>query len=323
MIVISHKTEAAKFRTPCLLLVILAMSSLTRAERLPIKTYTTVDGLAHNNINKIVRDSRGFLWFCTGDGLSRFDGYTFASYGTDQGLPHREVNDFLETRSGEYWVATHAGLVRFNPKAPPERRVVYINGANENVSRAGPMFTVIAPDGEDRYARAITVLFEDHSGVIWCGTYKGLYRLERAQSRFSLRPIKPINLEMPSGEGQNIADLLEDRCGSLWIAAYSGLYRRWPDGSVARYTKRDGLPDDYLHDLFEDHEGRLWAGTRYGGFFQFAADDTRRPLVVLQAFSIREGMPTPWVFQLFETSDHKFWVATSRGLLQFFPNRDD
>ena len=101
MIVISHKTEAAKFRTPCLLLVILAMSSLTRAERLPIKTYTTVDGLAHNNINKIVRDSRGFLWFCTGDGLSRFDGYTFTNYGTDQGLPHRVVSDFLETRGGE------------------------------------------------------------------------------------------------------------------------------------------------------------------------------------------------------------------------------
>ena len=72
------------------------MSSLARAERLPVKTYTTVDGLAHNNINKIVRDSRGFLWFCTGDGLSRFDGYTFTNYGTDQGLPLNTVNDLLE-----------------------------------------------------------------------------------------------------------------------------------------------------------------------------------------------------------------------------------
>ena len=317
MSVISRKTGAAKFRAPCLLLALLAVSSLTRAERLPIKTYTTVDGLAHNNINKIVRDSRGFLWFCMGDGLSRFDGYTFTTYGTDQGLPHREVTDFLETRGGEYWVATKGGLVRFNPKAPPERRVVY---ANENDSRAEPMFTVIAPDGGDRYARAITVLLEDHSGAMWCGSYKGLYRLERAQGRFALRPIK---MEMPEGEGQYIADLLEDRCGSLWIAAYSGLYRRWPDGSVARYTKRDGLPDDFLHDLFEDHEGRLWAGTRYGGFFQFAADDSRRPPVVLQSFSMREGMSTPWVFQLFETSDRKFWVASAFGLLQFFPNRDE
>jgi ligand-binding sensor domain-containing protein len=164
-------------------------------------------------------------------------------------------------------LATNAGLVRFNPKAPPERRVVY---ANENGSRAGPMFTVIAPEEGDRYARAITVLLEDHSGVIWCGSLEGVYRLERAQGRFALRPVK---MEMPEGEGQNINDLLEDKRGSLWIAAPSGLYRRWLDGSVARYTKRDGLPDDFLHDLFEDHEGRLWAGTRYGGFFQFAADD--------------------------------------------------
>src|SRR5262249_17692366 len=294
-------------------------SSLTRAERLPIKTYTTVDGLAHNNINKIVRDSRGFLWFCTGDGLSRFDGYTFTNYGTDQGLPHREVNDFLETRGGEYWVATNAGLVRFNPKTPPPRSVVH---ARENDSRAGPMFTGIVPDEKDLSARANTVLLEDHSGVIWCGAYKGLYRLEAAKGHFELRS---INIGIPEKweEGRIVSDLLEDRRGSLWVAAPGGLYRRWPDGSSAHYTKRDGLPDEYLHDLFEDHEGRLWAGTRYGGFFQFVADDTRRPPVVLQAFSTREGMPAPWVFQLFETSDRKFWVGTSRGLLQFFPNRDD
>ena len=96
-----------------------AVSNPTQAERLPIKTYTTVDGLASNAINRIVRDSRGFLWFCTSDGLSRFDGYTFTNYGTGQGLPHGEVADFLETREGEFWVATGAGLVRLNPKAPP------------------------------------------------------------------------------------------------------------------------------------------------------------------------------------------------------------
>lgn len=32
-----------------------------RAELLPLKAYTVADGLAHNVINKIVRDSRGFL----------------------------------------------------------------------------------------------------------------------------------------------------------------------------------------------------------------------------------------------------------------------
>jgi len=67
------------------------------AERLPLKTYTTADGLAHNVINKIVRDSRGFLWFCTVEGLSRFYGYTFTTYGVDAELPSPVINDLLGT----------------------------------------------------------------------------------------------------------------------------------------------------------------------------------------------------------------------------------
>src|SRR6266566_4878167 len=97
--------------TVLLLLVVLA--PFAQSERLPIKIYSTADGLPHNVVNKIVRDSRGFLWFCTEDGLSRFDGYKFTNYGTNQGLPHPVVNDLLEARSGEFWLATNGGLVRF------------------------------------------------------------------------------------------------------------------------------------------------------------------------------------------------------------------
>ncbi len=76
------------------------------AARLPLKTYTVADGLPHNTINCIVRDSRGFLWFCTAEGLSLFDGYRFTNFGVDQGLPNPHVTAILETREGEYWVAT-------------------------------------------------------------------------------------------------------------------------------------------------------------------------------------------------------------------------
>ena len=50
-------------------------SARNRAEQLPIRTYTTADGLPRDRVYKIVPDPRGFLWFCTYDGLSRFDGY--------------------------------------------------------------------------------------------------------------------------------------------------------------------------------------------------------------------------------------------------------
>src|SRR5215470_2463138 len=140
------------------LFLLLLISKSISAERLPIKTYTTVDGLASNAINRIVRDSRGFLWFCTSNGLSRFDGYAFTNFGTEQGLPHPYVTALLETRDGGYWVATGAGLVRFDPKAPPYRRVVY---ANDPDSHTPHMFTVIVPEEGDRYARSIVSLLED------------------------------------------------------------------------------------------------------------------------------------------------------------------
>ncbi len=287
------------------------------AERLPLRAFTTADGLPADNVNRIVRDSRGFLWFCTTDGLSRFDGYTFANYGTDHGLPHPNVTNFLETRTGEFWVATHGGLVRFNPKGMPTKNVVNVQDAS--VDKA-PMFAVILPEDQDRRAKAVEVVLEGRNGVIWVGTYKGLYRLERTANSYSLRVVE-IGMPADTPEQSHISDLLEDRHGSLWVATSSGLYRVWPDGTTARYTSRDGVLGEHFHDLFEDHEGRLWAGTRNNGFFRFVADETHAPPAIVRAYKKWDGA-TVWVNQLFETSDHRFWVAANSGLVEFFPDRD-
>ena len=64
----------------CALTVLFVLTATAaRAERLPIRAYTTDDGLADERIKCIVPDSRGFLWFCGADGLSRFDGRGFTT----------------------------------------------------------------------------------------------------------------------------------------------------------------------------------------------------------------------------------------------------
>src|ERR1035441_1739087 len=82
-------TEGAMRR----LTILMALSAfLLKSELLPIRTYTTADGLAADRVDRIVADSRGFLWFCTPEGLSRFDGNRFVNYGVEEGLPHAAVN---------------------------------------------------------------------------------------------------------------------------------------------------------------------------------------------------------------------------------------
>src|SRR5262245_17489365 len=85
---------------------------VARAERLPIRVYTSADGLPHDRISQIVRDSHGFLWFCTAaGGLSRFDGARFTTYSRAEDFPHHSINGILEDTDGTYWIATNGGGV--------------------------------------------------------------------------------------------------------------------------------------------------------------------------------------------------------------------
>jgi signal transduction histidine kinase/ligand-binding sensor domain-containing protein len=275
------------------------------AERLPIRAYTTADGLAHNEVNTIVRDSRGFMWFATGDGLSRFDGYTFTNYSVEQGLPHRRVTDLLETRSGELWVATFGGLVRFRPDHTP-------------------MFTTIVPADDDPRARALLTLLESADGTIWCGTRKGLLRLDGNGNRFALTPVA-IGMLEEHPEQKYVNGLIEDEHHSLWIATPGGLYRRWSDGTAARYAPTDLVAGrfgplhrsyDHLHDLTKDRQGRIWATARGLGFFRLAADAGGRPPSVEEVHAYPKPLSS-WVEQILETSDGRLWVASNVGLLEW------
>ncbi len=101
-----HQDSSLRCRLVLLPAIILALPLAVLAQQLPLKTYTTSDGLIRDYISRIVLDSRGFLWFCTPEGLSRFDGYAFTNtnYGAADGL-QRSVRDLLPASDGTYWIA--------------------------------------------------------------------------------------------------------------------------------------------------------------------------------------------------------------------------
>src|SRR5260370_31179318 len=94
--------------------VLLVLAGLLHAAHPPLRLFTTDDGLVRNWIKRIRRASRGYLWLCTVDGMSIFDGSRFKNFTTSDGLPSRLVNDVLETHDGEYFIATNAGISRFH-----------------------------------------------------------------------------------------------------------------------------------------------------------------------------------------------------------------
>ena len=230
----------------CVLVFIVASS--VAAERLPIRIYTTEDGLAHANVRRIVRDPRGFLWFCTIDGLSRFDGAEFVTYRTGDGLPDPWVTDLLTTRDGTYWVATNGGVARFDALTQRLPR----DGDRRAEQRAGRSFSGVAFEGSAKQ-RQVRVLLEDRAGRVWAGAVGGLSVLDRRLSPASFRPVV-------ASPRATVTSLIESADGTLWIGTLDGLFHRQLSGEVSPEPTalRSGVR--YVRALAQDKDGRLWVG---------------------------------------------------------------
>lgn len=95
--------------TICLLTVL----TNTRAERMELRStsLSTADGLPSNTVRRILQDSKGFLWFGTTNGLSRYDGSTFLNFQSDFGstnlsLTHNNINNLQEGPYEFLWIGT-------------------------------------------------------------------------------------------------------------------------------------------------------------------------------------------------------------------------
>jgi len=255
------------------------------AEQLPIRSYTAADGLAGDRIDCIVPDSRGFVWFCTPEGLTRFDGYRMVTYGTREGLPDREIHAFLETRSGVYLVGTGHGLSQFNS--------------------AGNSGFVTYKEGHALLDKPIFSLRESASGTIWCGAGS---RLLEALSSGTAGPAK-----WTAPEGVWITDINEDSAGKLWVATNAGIYVFGKNGGVQHIGHEQGLPAQWVNKLLLDRAGELWAGTRNGLALMgdSGADDGPR---VRRIYTEKDGLPNHDVVAMAEAPDGALWISTKVGI---------
>jgi signal transduction histidine kinase/ligand-binding sensor domain-containing protein len=73
------------------------------------------DGLTEANNAFITRDSRGFIWLSSLDGVNRFDGHTIKTYLPDEDNPHSVKGEigqspFWEDKAGNLWFCTYTAL---------------------------------------------------------------------------------------------------------------------------------------------------------------------------------------------------------------------
>ena len=263
-------------------IAVLLFNSTGASQELSLQRFSAADGLAQDYVNKIVRDSRGFLWFCTGDGLSRFDGSRFKNYSQEEGLPHRNVNDLLETRSGEYLIATGNGIAVFDPHGKPVRWNV-VEGKLEDTGNEPPLFRTYLPTDSSSMASwgAMNALAEHGDGYVYAATNHNLYRfLGNADDR----RYEPIEFEGWRNRDITFNSLREDGRGGLWIATSIGIYRMDGDGGIETIADIGG------NSIFEDRDGSVWVdcGGHDLGIRRYKFADGR--IILDEVFTTKNGL---------------------------------
>ena len=229
--------------TPRLLLIFCCLLFVpsARSERLPMKIYTSADGLGSSFVDYLMRDSRGFMWFCTRDGLSRFDGSRFITYriGDEKAAPG--IEQIYESHGGVYWITTTGGLYRFKADAL----------SRPDKSSGGRPFLNAEFVGGGRGP-----LVEDRAGNIWYAS-DDLYQIKELNGKFEFQRV-PLNLPLKPEHPFSVFQIAEAPDGCIWLITSYGLVRRSIDGRVVLYRHESDVRQGLASFLVEPN-GLVWA----------------------------------------------------------------
>lgn len=166
----------------------------------------TEDGLPQHTVMDMLQDRKGFLWFSTWDGLSKFDGYNFYSYkiqhGDDYQMRSNRMDKIYDDKYGYIWTLSYDNEPhRFDPRAEAFMGLRSVKGY-EDIS-TGTEKILPKPSGK-------VWIIPEKSGCICV-----------VDSTFRLEFYNVVNKKI---QGYKVYDVFEDSEWNSWILTDNGLY---------------------------------------------------------------------------------------------------
>jgi PAS domain S-box-containing protein len=219
-------------------------------------------------------DSKGVLWFTTGDGVGRLGEngqpriLSPAEMPTDLNYVRRRI---VEDNTGRFWISASDGVrsvqgdIVSGPLPLGSTRGLYVSNDNSlwlgldgrgiNRLRPGDSKLIPFPVHVASANLRITVIRSDRQGNVWVGTTSGLYRIQ---------PQRIDAAEVLLGEAE-VEDLMEDSHDNLWVATRSGLVQI-KDPPFRSQAAGKGLQEATA--LIQDRTGTIWFTTSQPPYLQ-------------------------------------------------------
>jgi PAS domain S-box-containing protein len=231
---------------------------------------------------------------------------TFSHLLPQDGLPSVQLRRIIQDRQGFMWFATYDGLVRFD-------------------SREFRRFRHDPADPHSLSNNTVYDVVEDRDGNLWVASDAGLNQWRRDTEDFR-------RVGQAEDRGKRLSSpfvhrLAFDGDRTLWIATLGGGLNRMDlrTGRIDVYRAtagdRNGLPDDYLLDLYRDGRGTLWIGTQDHGLVAFDPA-TGRFRTYPHGANDAHALPSIRVSALAEGGDGSLWIGTTDGVSRLAADRE-
>ncbi|MFS6537223.1 diguanylate cyclase [Idiomarina loihiensis] len=283
-----------------------------------IRHWETRDGLPHNSINEIIQDDKGYLWFATWQGPTRFNGRRFDIYDNlrETGLP--DIGMYTLAYSpcdGSVYVAgNRGGIARFYDghwqtlqSAPPFVNDLAID-RNCNLWVSTSTLGILVYKNNERIAQFTTEhgldsmfifdSFVDSDGNLWAATNKGLQVKKAGKSKF---------IDITTIPEDVIITLFELNDNRLLVGTEKGLYKQVNDTEFEPFKPEI---DSRISTIFQTDDDQIWLGTYQDGLLRINQSGIER-------LSTKQGLPNNHVLDIIQDKEGSFWVATHGGLVQF------
>ena len=223
-------------------------------------------GKLGNNVNSIIQDSTGFVWFGSHGGLHRYDGHRIKTFDHDPRDTTSLSVSYVEwihlDKRGKIWVGTYGGgLNLFNEQDETFTHFVHSDDPNS-----------LSHD-------YVHMIAEDQAGQIWIATAKGLNRFNVTSqqfTRFEYDPNDPTSIS-----SDFVKSVYVDREGTVWAGTGNPFDLQSNEGGLNRFDAKNESFTHFLQDtqdaskltnhkvrsMYEDSKGNFWIGTDAYGLY--------------------------------------------------------
>ena len=311
------------------------------------------DGLSHNHVTSMVKDTRGFLWFGTPAGLNRYDGHevkVFRHVSNQPGsIAHNDILALFIGPHEQLWVKTKQEINLYDDQTErfvrngdsvlqslglPVAEVLDVRRTTHGdcwFLQAGGLVsnyseqeqTVVAYPAQDTSA-SVTGIALDVQGNAWSVDQLGTVR------RLSGAGSEVYRLQDQVADYPEGADfrLFIDTQGHPWVYAAglpSGVYW-WPQKEVpaTHLTMASAgifLNDQLIFGIAEDTGGNVWIATDHGGV-NVVDRESRRVSHLLHDDYDDRTISQNSIMTLYCDRDGIMWAGTfKRGISYYHPSQ--